>query len=249
MGAVAGREFFEEEAGALDDVSGVALGVGAGGVLEAGGVLDGQAIAEKGVGGYDLFLGEAEAVVAGFFVLEIDPGETGDGVAEGGGIGGDPAFGFQVGGVFQSGGVGFVGAVKGGGEGFRAGLANLKFGAEEGVLIGKSEAGAAACSGGEAFHFGEIGLLLEGEIGEVPGAAALGGGGAGDGGDFREKGGYEITAKAIFEGGLVGGIGNGGAEKGGIAGEDGEGKAEFAGGAHELFKGNTVRRLMGTGWR
>jgi hypothetical protein len=51
--AVAGWECFEEEAGALVDVPGVSGGVGFGGVLEAGGVLGGEAIGVEVVGGDD----------------------------------------------------------------------------------------------------------------------------------------------------------------------------------------------------
>ena len=69
LGAVAWGEFGEEEAGAFGDVPGVPGGVGAGGVLEAGGVLDGEAIGVEGVGGDGFLVGEAEAVVGGFLLL------------------------------------------------------------------------------------------------------------------------------------------------------------------------------------
>ncbi len=75
--AVAGGEFVEEEAGALGDVFGVAGGVGAAGVLEAGGVFDGEAVGVEGVGGDGFFVGETEAVGPGGPVVGI-----GDGAAE-----------------------------------------------------------------------------------------------------------------------------------------------------------------------
>ncbi len=69
LGAVAGWEFFEEETGAGGDVLGVAGGIGEGGVGEAGGVLDDEAIVVKGVGGDDFLVGETETVAKGGVLL------------------------------------------------------------------------------------------------------------------------------------------------------------------------------------
>ena len=233
--AVAGWEFFEEEAAALGDVFGVARGVGASGVLEAGGVLGGEAVGVEGVGGDDFFVGEALFVGLGLVVLGGDFCEGGNGGAESGGIGGDPGLGLEGSGVFRGCGVGEAGAGDGGGEGFGSGFADLELGAEDGVLAGEGEAGGAACSGGEAFHFAEVCLLLVGEGGEIAGLAALGGTSAGEGGDFRREGGDEGCAEAQGHGGLVGGIGEGLGEEVGGGSEGGEGEVEFTARAHDSF--------------
>jgi hypothetical protein len=130
LGFVAGRELVEEEAGALGDVPGVSGGICAGGVLEAGGVLDGEAVCIEGVGLDDFLVGEAEAVIEGLFLLMCLAAEGGDGVAEEGAVGGDPAFGFEFGGVFEGGGV--VGSEKLGGTANQANPANLWRGIQKG---------------------------------------------------------------------------------------------------------------------
>ena len=235
--AVAGREFVEEEAGAFGDVEGVSGGVGFGGVLEAGGVLDGEAIGVEVVGGDGFLVGEAEFLAFGLLLLGADSRQTGDGRAEGGGVGGDPAFCPEFGGVFQCGGVGEAGAGDGGGDGAGIRLADLELGAEDGVLAGKGEAGAAARPGGEAFHFPEILLLLGGELGEIADLAALRGGIPGEGGDFPGESGDEFRAKPGGHGGLVVGIVDGFREKLGGGDEGGEGEREFTACAHGFVFG------------
>ena len=228
--AVAGREFVEEEAGALGDVFFVARGVGAAGILESCGVLDGEAIRIQGVGGDGFFVGEPFAFVFGLLLFAIDAGKTVDGIQQGGGIGGDPALGFQ------SGGVGEAGAGDGGGEGLGIDHADLEFGTEEGVLTGEGLSGAAACGGGEAFQFLEVGLLGGGELGEIAFLTTLGGGFARDGGDFAREVGDELLAEADGHGLLVGGIGEGIAKEFCVADEGGEGEGEFTTCAHDYVE-------------
>ena len=100
----AGWERVEEEAGAAGDVPGVAGGIFAAGIFEAGGVLDDEAVVVEIVGLDDFLIGETEAFVAGILVLGADVLEFANGGAEGGGVLGNPAFGLEFGGVFERGG-------------------------------------------------------------------------------------------------------------------------------------------------
>jgi hypothetical protein len=86
LGAVSRGEFFEQEAGAFGDVLGVACGIDFGGILKAGGVLEGEAIFVEGVCGDDFHVGEAEAFVTGLGMFSASAVEGGAGIAEKGGI-------------------------------------------------------------------------------------------------------------------------------------------------------------------
>lgn len=57
-----------------------------GGVFEAGGVLNGEAVGVEGVGGDDAFLREAGSVVEGFGLFKTGVAEGGDGFLEGHGV-------------------------------------------------------------------------------------------------------------------------------------------------------------------
>lgn len=207
--AISGWEFLEEEAGACDDVLYISGGIDSCGELQAGGVLDGEAIEVKGVSGNRFFVGQAEAFVGGLLLLGGDVCEGGDRVAKGGAIGRYPAFGLEVTAVFESCGVSEPSTGNGGSERFRVGFADLEFGTEDGVLAREGKAGTAACSGSEALHFTEVLGLLDGELGECPGLATLGSAVFGQGGDLSREGSDKCRSEALGHGTLVGRIGKG----------------------------------------
>lgn len=154
LAAVAWGEGFEEEAGA----GGFGAGLG-GGVLEAGGVLDGEAEFVEGVRGAGEGGGELGAVGEGFVLIERDAAEGAEGGAERGGIGGEPAFLFQVGGVFDGGVEGLLRADELGGEVLRVVDADLELGAQLHVVAREClprGAARAGCEGGGLEHIGRI---------------------------------------------------------------------------------------------
>ena len=219
-----------------------------GGVFEPGGVLDGEAVGEEGVGSDDAFLGEAGAVVEGFGLFETGVAEGGDGVLEGGGVFGGPAVLFEGGGVTLAGGEDDAGAGEFGGEGFGLLDADLEFAVEFDVIAGKGEAGAASCAADESFEFLEGVLLGDGEGACFAGLGFVGGGAGVDGVQFGgEPGGVVVFGgvaggvEALGHGGEVGGVNEGVVQGGGLVDEGAEGEGPFAG--RHIGEGLKVERL------
>jgi hypothetical protein len=166
-------ELVEEEAVAGDE-DGLVFGGFTGGVGEAGGVLDGEALFVEGVGGEVAALGEAFFLVFGGFVLGIAAVEEIDGGGEGGGVIVDPAMVVEGIGVGLASGEDFFGAVDLAGKirGFVD--ADLELAVEAGVVFRESEGGTAAGTGEEALKLGEGFDLLLGHLADFAEGPALG---------------------------------------------------------------------------
>ena len=135
--AAARRELVEEEAVAGDEEGWVSGGF-AGGVSEAGCVLDAEAHFVEGVSGEVTALGETFFLVLGGFVLGVAAVEEVDGGGEGGGVFTNPAVVIKGVGVGLAGGEDFFGAVDLAGKigGFVD--ADLELAVEAGVVFRES---------------------------------------------------------------------------------------------------------------
>lgn len=127
----------------------------------------------EGVGGAGEFCGELHAVGQGFVLIEHDAAEGGKGGLERGGVGGQPALFFQVGGVFDGSAVGFLRAGDDGALVLRLIDADLELAAELHIVTWEGLTCGAAGGGSEALDLGKGGGLLGGEVAGVAGFAAL----------------------------------------------------------------------------
>ena len=168
--------------------------------MEAGGVLDSEAFVVEGVGGGGFLVGEVELVVLFLGVFAAGSGQRGDGVAEVGGVLGDPAFGGEGGGVPDAGVADDFGALEFGGEGLGSFDSDLEFVVQTGGVAGKCEACAAAGSGDEALDFAEVGELFIGKFTDFTGGCSLASGADGDGGESV----IEVAGDGDSEAGLHG---------------------------------------------